>query len=296
MIKFAMIFPGQGNQDIRIIKKLYNNYSIIKKTFDKASEYLKYNITEKIFKKKINNTVTSQIEILIISIALFNLWKEIIGIHPKIMTGHSLGQYSVYVCSKILKFSDAIKIVKYREKIMKKNQGYMNVIIGLKKKNIIKICKNFLLKKKISIACINSKKQIIITGKKKYIYQASLKLKKFGARYIIDLPIKTISHCSSMKKIKNLLLKKCKNISFNNPKFLILDSVKIKFINNSIKIKNYLINQLCHTIQWKKTIDFILLNNIKYFLEINSSNVLNKLNQNKINYFPLNIKNIFNLK
>ncbi|WP_367671051.1 hypothetical protein [Buchnera aphidicola] len=166
----------------------------------------------------------------------------------------------------------------------------------IKKKNFLKICKKLLRKKKISLACINSNTQIIITGNKKNIKKASKKCKKFGAKHIIKLPINTISHCSSMKNIRNLLFKKCQKISFKKPKYLIVDSAKIKFIKNSIKMKNYLINQLTQTINWEKTINLIISKNIHYFIEVSTSNILNKLNHNKKNYIPIYLNKIFNLK
>jgi len=84
------------------------------------------------------------------------------------MTGHSLGQYSALVCSGVLNFSDALKIISYRQKLMRNKIGKMYAIIGLNKKIVKNICKDF-GKKKVFIACINSNNQIIVTGKKKYL-------------------------------------------------------------------------------------------------------------------------------
>ncbi|CAL4321710.1 acyltransferase domain-containing protein [Buchnera aphidicola] len=295
MTKFAMLFPGHGMQNFKIIKKLYNKHLIIKKTFSEASNHLNYNLW-KIFLKKNQKKIYdyfSQLEILTISVSLYRLWKKKIGTQPYVMTGHSLGQYSALVCSHSLNFSDALKIVAYREKLMLQKKGVMYSIIGLKKKKIKKIFKN-LGKKKFFIACINSDNQIVITGKKKYAKKNLYECKKNGAKYIIKLPIKNISHCSLMNEIKKKIFTKFLKINFNQPKNLILDSTLIKFLKKPKKIKHALFNQICKTVYWNQTINFLLYKKIKYFLEINTGNLLTKLSCKKKKYHSLNIKKIFN--
>lgn len=300
MIQFAMIFPGQEKQNVEILKKIYKKNKIIKNTFKKASEYLKYNLF-KSFIKEIKNKKSKkkkflQLGILTTSYAIYKLWKFRIGLNPKIMTGHSLGQYSALVCSKVLKFSDAIQMISYRTKIMQKQTGSMYAILGLKKSIIKKFCQENSKKNHVSIACINSKNQIIITGNKKNSKKISKKCKNNGAKRVIKLYNDTISHCPSMKKFKKKFLFKFKKIIFRKPKYLIIDSVEVKFLRNPKKIKNYLINQLYKTIQWDKTINFIIKNKIKHFLEIGLNNTLNQFHKNNNKYISLNIKKILNLE
>ncbi|QJC32771.1 ACP S-malonyltransferase [Enterobacteriaceae endosymbiont of Donacia semicuprea] len=147
MKKFIAIFPGQGIQFIGMLSSLYNNYKIIKKTFNYASEILKYdlwNLIQYSTSQKLNKTYYTQPAILTASIAIYRLWLQKNGILPSIVMGYSLGEYTAMVCSNIISFSDAIKIVKFRGKLMhklssnlndyNKNGYYMQTIIGIKKK------------------------------------------------------------------------------------------------------------------------------------------------------------------
>ncbi|CAL4322062.1 Malonyl CoA-acyl carrier protein transacylase [Buchnera aphidicola (Chaitophorus populicola)] len=300
MIPFAMIFPGQEKQNITLLKKIYKQNKIIQETFAKASEHLKYDLYKTIIKKNLNHKYQKnnflQLAVLTISYSIYKLWKFRIGLNPKIMTGHSLGQYSALVCSKVLKFSDAIKMIIYRTKIMQKKKGSMYAIFGSKKSIIKKICKKYSKKSRVSIACINSKTQIVITGSVENSKKASQEFKKNGAKKIIQLKNNTISHCPSMNKLKKKIFFKFKKIVFNSPKNLIIDSTEVKFLKNPIKIKNCLINQLCKTVKWNDTINFIINNKIKHFLEISLNNTLTQLHKNKKKYIPLYIKKILNLK
>ncbi|QJC37620.1 acyltransferase domain-containing protein [Enterobacteriaceae endosymbiont of Donacia bicoloricornis] len=147
MKKFAAIFPGQGTQFIGMISSLYYKYKIIRDTFNFASEILKYdlwNIIQNDPLKKLNITYYTQPAILTTSIAIYRLWIQKNNILPNIVTGYSLGEYTAMVCSNIISFKDAIKIVEYRGRLMYKiscnlkdfyeNGYYMQTIIGLKKK------------------------------------------------------------------------------------------------------------------------------------------------------------------
>ncbi|QJC35573.1 ACP S-malonyltransferase [Enterobacteriaceae endosymbiont of Donacia sparganii] len=147
MKKFAAIFPGQGTQFLGMLSSLYKKYKIIKETFYYASEILGYDLwflTQNGPLKKLNKTYYTQPAILVSSIAIYKLWLQKKNILPNIVTGYSLGEYTAMVCSNIISFSDAIKIVEFRGKLMHEisstlndfnmNGYYMQTIIGLKKK------------------------------------------------------------------------------------------------------------------------------------------------------------------
>ncbi|QJC36386.1 acyltransferase domain-containing protein [Enterobacteriaceae endosymbiont of Donacia simplex] len=147
MKKFAAIFPGQGTQFTEMISCLYIKYKIIRETFYSASEILGYDLWKLIQNgplKKLNTTYYTQPAILVTSIAIYKLWIQKNNILPSIVTGYSLGEYTAMVCSNLISFIDAIRIVEFRGKLMYKiasnlndfkiNGYYMQTIIGLKKK------------------------------------------------------------------------------------------------------------------------------------------------------------------
>jgi len=176
-MKFAMIFPGQGAfLNSRIINENFKYSSVIKDTFDEASECVKLNLWKELENKKnlLNfNNLNKYIQSIHVaaSVSIYRLWMKKIGMAPIAVAGHSLGEYSALVCSDVLKFSDAIKIVHKREKLMldcvSKNSGCMLLIIGLTLSNIKKIISYNFKREIISIACVNTDNNIVVSGKKK---------------------------------------------------------------------------------------------------------------------------------
>lgn len=289
--KIAMIFPGQGKQNINRILSLNNQNNIIKNTFEEASEHLNYNIW-----KMIQYKTYIQPIILTTSVAIYRFWKKIGGINPVISSGHSVGEYSALVCSNAITFEDGLKIVKKREIMMKKQmQGLetqMQAIIGLKKKIILKICKKNSKKYIVNIANINSKNQIVISGYKKSVQKTSIMCQKMGAKTII-LPINIAAHCHIMKKIKRKFMKQIKKLNIQKTKYPVINSISVEQQISKHTIRRSLVKQLFQPVQWEKTINLIhSMSNI--ILEVGTNNILKSFNKkHDINIIPMNtIQNI----
>ncbi|QCI19398.1 ACP S-malonyltransferase [Buchnera aphidicola] len=282
---FAMIFPGQGSLNVHNTFKCLNSSSlkIVKNTFEEASEIIKLNLWDIFFYSKNKNHSYIQIVILTISVAIYRMWMTITGIKPTIMAGHSLGEYSALVCCNILSFSEAVKIIHAREKIMtfacKNFEGSMLTIKGLKLENIKKLIILNFPNPAISIACINSRTNIVVSGKIKYIKKMQLLCEKYGAKFTKILPIHIAAHSYLMKPAAKRLYKLIKKVKFHNPVCPIVNNTSIKCETSSIFIKKSLIQQLYKPVRWIEVMQYIFSKKIKLFLEIGSSSILTHLNK-----------------
>ncbi|CAL4322908.1 Malonyl CoA-acyl carrier protein transacylase [Buchnera aphidicola (Eriosoma grossulariae)] len=295
---FAMIFPGQGSHNFDLLKKISLYNSIIKKTFDEASYYINFNLWKLIQKKNLdimNYNKYIQAIILTTSVSIYRLWKKKIKINPNIVAGHSLGEYSALVCAKCIHFCDGLKIVMIRNQLMKdamiRKPGRMIAIIGLKINIIKNICYKFSKQEIVSIACINSELEVVISGNKKSVQLAGEECKKYGAKAIFKLSMHIASHCQLMKSAAIKLLDVIKKIIFHKPLFPIINNIAVKCETSGEKIKIALIKQLYQPVFWKQTIEYIISKKIPLILEIGISNVLTNLNKNLINILSISLSN-----
>ncbi|QCI18322.1 [acyl-carrier-protein] S-malonyltransferase [Buchnera aphidicola (Aphis nasturtii)] len=297
MYLFAMLFPGQGVQYVNMLSCFLKKEKIFQNIFEEASEYIGCNLLKLIKEgplNKINHSKYTQPIILTSSIAIYKFWRKCNGKNPSFMSGHSLGEYSALVCSKALKFKDALKVVslrgKYMQKVILNRSCLVKAIIGLNKDTIKKICQKY-ISKTVSIASINSDNQIIISGDKLDVYQASLDCKKHGAKFIfnvnLDIPVHSYLMKPVAKKMENIL----KKIKIQKPKIPVVNNVDVKCENNSENIKKALIKQIYKTVRWKEIIDFIQSKSVFTMLEIGPNNILTNLNKNNINLISLNTSN-----
>ncbi|XOT90108.1 MAG: ACP S-malonyltransferase [Buchnera aphidicola (Diuraphis noxia)] len=296
-----MLFPGQNSQYVGMLSSFLHKKNIIIETFNEASDYINYNLL-KLIKKgpdlKINQNKYTQVVILTASVAIYRLWKTQNGRLPSLMSGHSLGEYSALVCASSIKFSDALKIVFLRGKLMEKisiiRPTLMNVIVGLDKKIVKMACSISSKNSIVNLASINSHNQIVISGDKKAVYKASLKCKKFGAKNIFKLNINIAAHCDLMKPISEKLKEILNMIVIRSPKIPVINNVDVKCETNNKKIKNALIRQIYSTVRWNEIINLIIFKKIFIMLEIGPKKILTNLikkNKDVTSFNTHNLKN-----
>lgn len=170
-MKLAMIFPGQGSQYVGMGKELFEQFDIVKKTFQEANDALNFDIQKLCFEGSIGDltkTFNSQPAILTASVAAFRVFTQELSDEVQIMAGHSLGEYTALVCSGSIDFIDALRIVRQRGKFMQEavseGIGSMAAVSGISAHFIEEECKNImeLTGMVASISNYNSPEQIVI--------------------------------------------------------------------------------------------------------------------------------------
>ena len=74
---------------------------------------------------------------------------------PTIMAGHSLGEYSALVCAGALEFTDALKLVEQRGRMMQdavpEGVGAMAAVLGLENAVVEEVCQSVLQQMTVSL-------------------------------------------------------------------------------------------------------------------------------------------------
>ncbi|WMY97060.1 MAG: ACP S-malonyltransferase [Arsenophonus sp.] len=286
MSNFVMVFPGQGSQSIGMLSDLANKFTIVKETFNEASDVLGYNLWNLVqngCKEKLNITWKTQPAILCASVAIFRLWQKKYGTIPQLMAGHSLGEYSALVCAEVIDFKSAIKLVELRGKLMQKSvpigKGAMCAIIGLKDSLILSLCKKASEGEIVEIVNFNSPAQVVIGGEKNAVNRAAILCKTFGAKKIFPLPLTVPSHCQLLKEASKKLKKILQNIVFKKPKIDVINNVDVKIENSVEKIKDALVRQLYKPVRWVEIMNVIKKRRIKNLVEIGPGKILTGLSK-----------------
>jgi len=284
MTKFAMVFPGQGSQSVGMLNELSDKYSTIKETFTQASKVLGYDLWHLVQAgpvEELNKTWITQPALLAASVATFRVWQEEQGAIPEFMAGHSLGEYSALVCAGVISFDDAIKLVELRGKLMQEavpaGTGAMYAIIGLDNEAIAKACEQASQGQVVSPVNFNSPGQVVIAGNKEAVERASILCKEAGAKRALPLPVSVPSHCGLMKPAAAKLAEALKSITFNQPKYPVINNVDVKMENDSQAIKDALIAQLYNPVRWTECVEYMAKNGITVLIEVGPGKVLTGL-------------------
>ena len=284
MTKFAMVFPGQGSQAVGMLKDLAENYSVVKSTFDEASQVLGYDLWTLVQEgpaDELNKTWQTQPALLAASVAIYRVWQSINGPQPEFMAGHSLGEYSALVCAGVIDFKDAIKLVELRGKLMQEavpsGTGAMFAIIGLDNDSIRKACEQAAQGQVVAPVNFNSPGQVVIAGNKEAVERAGALCKEAGAKRALPLAVSVPSHCALMKPAADKLATTLNNMTFNAPQFAVINNVDVKVESSADNIKAALIAQLYSPVRWTETVEEMAKQGVTLLAEMGPGKVLTGL-------------------
>jgi [acyl-carrier-protein] S-malonyltransferase len=284
MGNLALIFPGSGSQYVGMGKKLYDEFPIFKRTMDEANDVLHNDIKKICFEGsliKLNKLENMLPAIFAVSVATYRVYKDIIGVAPVYMAGHSLGEYSALCCSGVLPFSDMLKIVSARSSLAKKaaelNGGIMSVLMDVDPEEINNICKKFNYDNEcVGIACYNSPRQVMISGSEKLVLMVEKMVVERDGK-VIPLIGSAPYHSPLMECISSEYEEELKQYQFNDLQYPVISNVEALPYRSKKYIVSGLLQQMVKPVLWDRTIQYLETNNVDTIVEIGPRNVLKLL-------------------
>ena len=293
----AYIFPGQGAQFSGMGKDLFENSKTAYELFNNANEILGFKISDVMFNgstEDLKQTSVTQPAIFLHSVILaMSKENEIL---PAMVAGHSLGEFSALVINKSISFEDGLKLVSIRANAMQKacenNPGTMAAVLGLEDKLVENVCSE--VNGTVVAANYNCPGQLVISGELNAIELACEKLKEIGARRALVLPVGGAFHSPLMEDAKRELENAINETTFSDPICPIYQNVSGLPFSSEFEIKENLISQLTSPVKWTHSINQMVEDGAKEFIEVGPGRVLQglvrKINGD-INSSSLNLEN-----
>ena len=278
MSSIACVFPGQGSQHPEMLKTDLVDQSFINEKIQIVSEILSSDVQSILEdESKLNLTSFTQ-PLLVLSSAIFSeAYKNLSLPDPKVIAGHSLGEYSALMFAESITFEDAIKITHLRGKLMQSSEeGKMMAILGLDSEIIDEVCSKINEsneKAYVASANYNSMKQTVIAGNIEGIEIASNLLPGIGAKRCIELNVSIASHTRLMTDAADEFNESLEKIVFSPPRYPIIQNHTGEIETDLSSIKQNLLNQLTEPVLWTKTMEKIS-NSASCLIEIGPKNIL----------------------
>ena len=276
----AYVFPGQGAQFPGMGKDLYENSEVAQQLFDQANKILGFSITEIMFgedAETLKQTKVTQPAIFLHSVILSKVLGD--SFTPRMVAGHSLGEFSALVAAGYLSFEDGLKLVSKRaismQKACEKNPSTMAAVLGLENKIVEDICSE--IDEIVVPANYNCPGQLVISGSDKGIDIACEKLTEAGARRALILPVGGAFHSPLMDPAREELADVINSTVFNHPVCPVYQNVNAQPVRNPEIIKQNLISQLTSPVKWTQIIKNMLADGASSFTEIGPGKTLQGL-------------------
>lgn len=260
MKNFAAVFPGQGSQSVGMMLA-YGDVPEIRNTFSEASDALGddlWGMVQQGPSELISQTVNTQPLMLTAGVAVWRAWLAQGGKTPKVVAGHSLGEYAALVAAGVLDFSDAVKLVRFRAQVMQEavpaGEGAMAAVMGLSPEELDLICAQAAQGQVVSAANLNSPGQIVIAGASAAVERAMDLAKTAGAKRAVLLQVSAPFHCSLMKPAAEKLAERMADVVFSAPTIPVLNNVDVKVQETPDLIRDALVRQAYSPVRWIESV------------------------------------------
>jgi len=284
-MNIAFVFPGQGTQHVGMGKELYREFPAVRNAFDRAAEILGFDVAHLCFEgpqKELDLTVNTQTAILTMEMALHNLIKDTLSIKPKIMAGHSLGEYCALYAAGAIDFTDALNTVKaravYHQEAVPVGEGAMAAIIGLDYDDVRQICLAVKEKEEIvGVSVLNAPKQLSISGHTAAVEKVMAKAKEKKALSVIKLPISVPCHCSLLDNASERLRLVLNRINFHDLQIPVIPNCDPDVFYTKENARDLLQRQIKSPVRWQETVEKMAVLGIDTIVEIGPKKTLSGL-------------------
>ena len=241
-------------------KELYANFPLAREMFENANDILGYRITDVMFEGselELLETRNTQPAVFLYCTILASVQKEVT---PRLLAGHSLGEFSALAVGGALAFEDALDLVKNRaliaQKVCEAQPTAMGAVIGLSDDYVERRIREIAEEsgEQIYFANYNGPGQVVITGTKQGIRLACKAFKSEGAKRAVPLAIGGSFHSPFMKEAERELGEIIKAKIFKEPCCPIIQCVDAKAHTNPEKLKNNLVHHITHPVLWTQMV------------------------------------------
>lgn len=284
MGKVALLFPGQGSQQVGMGQELAKEYHVCATIFEEANEALAEDFSALIFtgdEEELKKTENTQPALLTTSIAIWRVLQEH-GVHGEFAAGHSLGEYSALVASGAMTFEDAVVSVRKRGQFMEeavpKGKGTMAAILGLDREILKEVTTQASQETgPVQPANFNCPGQIVISGSVEGVERAIELAKENGAKRALPLSVSGPFHSDLMKPAAYKMKEILDNITFEVPQLTVIANVSANSVHSSDQIRNALVQQIYSPVLWEDTINKLVEEGVDTFIEVGPGKVLSGL-------------------
>ena len=284
-MSLAIVFPGQGSQAVGMMKG-FAGHPVVEETFGEAhaiSGIDYWRLANDGPAEAQNQTVNTQPLMLVAGVAIWRAWRAGGGPMPAYFAGHSLGEYTALVAAEVLRFEDALPLVRFRAQSMQEavpeGTGGIAAILGLDESRLVEICVEAAQGEVVEPANLNSPGQVVIAGHRGAVERAMVLAREKGAKRAVMLPMSAPSHCSLMRPAADRLAERLAAVDLGRPVVPVIHNRFVAAFDDPANIRRALVEQLDHPVRWVETVEFLAVHGVTRIVECAPGKVLTGLSK-----------------
>jgi [acyl-carrier-protein] S-malonyltransferase len=196
---------------------------------------------------------------------------------PSFVAGHSLGEYTALAAAGVIDFATAVKLARERGRLMYeaglKQPGGMVAVLGLDEAVLLGVCQEA----GVWLANLNCPGQLVISGAKDNLAKAAELAGARGAKRTVPLAVSGAFHTPLMQPAVDGMAVVMSGISFQKPVIPVVANTTAQPLTDGEQIEPELLNQLVNSVQWQRSVEYMVKEGVSTFIEIGQGTVLTGL-------------------
>jgi [acyl-carrier-protein] S-malonyltransferase len=284
MARLALLFPGQGAQQVGMGKAIHDAFPAARQLYEEAADATGVDFARLSFEGpegELKKTQNAQPAILIHSVACLKLLRQG-GIDGDIAAGHSLGEYSAQVAAGSLAFRDAVRTVRLRGELMYeaglRHPGTMAAILGLSHGQVEAVVGEAGAAGGILVAAnLNAPTQVVISGEIAAVEQAMELARQAGAKRAVRLEVSGAFHSPLMASAAQGLAEALDAIAVADGRLPVVANATARPVTMGAEVRATLKDQLLQPVRWEQSMRFLVESGVAEAVELGPGTVLRGL-------------------
>ena len=280
----AILFPGQGAQDIGMGQWLCESFPIANDLFQQANEILGYDLQTLCKdgpKERLDATEFSQPALFTVGMAAAKVLQDqqperLANI--KATAGLSLGEYTAVCFAGGLEFADALRLVQRRGQAMQAAadavESGMASVIGMKLDDLQAVCDQVKDDDVLRPANLLCPGNIAVSGHKTAVARLEPAVIEAGAMKFIPLTVAGAFHTSLMEPAVAALSEALAEMPIQDTQIPVYSNVDAAPHQSADEIRSLLSRQVTQPVLWEASIRKMIDDGIEGFLEAGTGRVL----------------------
>ena len=280
----VFMFPGQGSQYVNMGLDLYRSKETFREHVDHCSEILRPLLgldlrtilcpredQSEAATRKLLETGLTQPALFVVEYAVARLWMQL-GVQPKKMIGHSIGEYVAACLAGVFSLEDALSLVATRGRMMQQLQPGVMLTVALAEQEVVP-----LLDEKLSLAAINGSHLCVVSGTDEAISEFEERLNQ---RNIVSRRLHTSHafHSSMMEPILSEFAAQVRKVKLQSPSIPYVSNVTGNLITAAEATDaNYWSRHLRQTVRFSEGLNLLLKEREQILLEVGPGQTLSML-------------------
>ncbi len=284
----AFIFPGQGSQSVGMGRALAEAFPAAARVFAEVDEALGQPLSRLMFdgpEAELTLTANAQPALMAVSLAALRALEAEAGLDlegaASHVAGHSLGEYSALAAAGTFSIPEAARLLRIRGDAMQAavpvGRGAMAALIGVEPEAAAAIAAEAAEGDTCDVANDNGGGQVVLSGSAEAVGRAMAIAKARGVKRAVLLPVSAPFHCALMRPAADAMAEALDGAELSDAALPVVANIQARPVTAAGEIVGCLIGQVCGTVRWRESVEWMARAGVTRFVEIGSGKVLSGL-------------------